>query len=231
MFTSDAAGTPRTRVFGPDISRAWLPGHRDGGPHPRLRRTGRGRKPHPAGRRQPGPSGCCLPRPCTRQREPGRCGPPGGAATAVKGGDAVPGDPGPEPAPGRQRRPGNARRAASPAPGRPRLMPAPPEVPAVSLISQPGSDYQLTEITPHLGRARDITHLLTGIHGLLSELYLNMPMSSPRSPRLSRTVCATATALRTPSPRRRRGHHPGHPRDPAVLHISPTASQPGPLPF
>ena len=41
----------------------------------------------------------------------------------------------------------------------------------MSLISQPGSDYQLTEITLDLGRARDITHLLTDVHGLLSELY------------------------------------------------------------
>jgi hypothetical protein len=40
----------------------------------------------------------------------------------------------------------------------------------MTLISQPGSDYQLTEITLDLGRARDITHLLTDIHGLLSEL-------------------------------------------------------------
>jgi hypothetical protein len=36
----------------------------------------------------------------------------------------------------------------------------------MSLISQPGSDYQLTEITLDLGRAGGITHLLTDIHGL-----------------------------------------------------------------
>ena len=59
-------------------------------------------------------------------------------------------------------------------------MPAPPEVPAGSLISQPGSDYQLTEITPDLGRARDITHLLTDIHGLLSELYLDIDHVQPQ---------------------------------------------------
>jgi hypothetical protein len=40
----------------------------------------------------------------------------------------------------------------------------------MSLISQPGSDYQLTEITLDLGRARDITHLLIDVHGLLSDL-------------------------------------------------------------
>jgi hypothetical protein len=38
------------------------------------------------------------------------------------------------------------------------------------LISQPGSDYQLCEITLDAGRARDIIYLLTDIHGLLSEL-------------------------------------------------------------
>jgi hypothetical protein len=40
-------------------------------------------------------------------------------------------------------------------------------------ISQPGSDYQLTQITLDAGRARDITCLLTDIHGLLSELCLD----------------------------------------------------------
>src|SRR4029077_639808 len=45
----------------------------------------------------------------------------------------------------------------------------PREVTAM-LISQPGSDYQLTRITLDAGRARDITCLLTDIHGLLSEL-------------------------------------------------------------
>jgi hypothetical protein len=41
------------------------------------------------------------------------------------------------------------------------------------LISQPGSDYQLTQITIDAGRARDITCLLTDIHGLLSDLCLD----------------------------------------------------------
>jgi hypothetical protein len=41
------------------------------------------------------------------------------------------------------------------------------------LIGQPGSDYQLTRITLDAGRARDITFLLTDIHGLLSELCLD----------------------------------------------------------
>jgi hypothetical protein len=43
----------------------------------------------------------------------------------------------------------------------------------MALISQPGSDYQITGITLDLGRARDITHLLTDVHGLLSELCLD----------------------------------------------------------
>jgi hypothetical protein len=41
------------------------------------------------------------------------------------------------------------------------------------LISQPGSDYQLAAITLDAGRARDITCLLTDIHGLLADLFLD----------------------------------------------------------
>ena len=100
MFTSDAAGSPRTRVFGPDIRRAWLPGHRDGGPRPGPRRTcvrAQSRNPAdggspprlggacsgPADGGSPRPPGCLL-RPCARQPKPGRCGLPGGAGTAVQ---------------------------------------------------------------------------------------------------------------------------------------------------
>ncbi len=41
------------------------------------------------------------------------------------------------------------------------------------LIPQPGSDYQLTEITLDAGNARDITLLLTDVHGLLGDLCLD----------------------------------------------------------
>ena len=41
------------------------------------------------------------------------------------------------------------------------------------LISQPGSDYQLTEITLDAGNARDIILMLTDVHGLLADLCLD----------------------------------------------------------
>ena len=41
------------------------------------------------------------------------------------------------------------------------------------LISQPGSDYQLTQITLDAGRARDITCLLLDIHAMLDQLHLD----------------------------------------------------------
>ena len=41
------------------------------------------------------------------------------------------------------------------------------------LISQPGSDYQLTQITLDAGRARDITCLLLDIHAVLDQLHLD----------------------------------------------------------
>ncbi len=104
----------------------------------------------------------------------------------------------------------------------------------MSLISQPGSDYQLTEITLDLGRARDITHLLTDIHGLPSEPCLDIDHFQPQitalvqdslrngdSPRTPDTL-AGALEVITQLTRATRD---------AVLHISPTASQPGQLPF
>ena len=41
------------------------------------------------------------------------------------------------------------------------------------LISQPGSDYQLTGITIDAGRARDITCLLLDVHAVLDQLHLD----------------------------------------------------------
>ena len=41
------------------------------------------------------------------------------------------------------------------------------------LISQPGSDYQLTRITLDAGHARDITCLLLDIHAVLDQLHLD----------------------------------------------------------
>jgi hypothetical protein len=41
------------------------------------------------------------------------------------------------------------------------------------LISQPGSDYQITRITLDAGHARDITCLLLDIHAVLDQLHLD----------------------------------------------------------
>jgi len=43
----------------------------------------------------------------------------------------------------------------------------------MALISQPGSDYQLAEITLDTGNARDITLLLLDVHAVLDHLYLD----------------------------------------------------------
>jgi hypothetical protein len=103
----------------------------------------------------------------------------------------------------------------------------------MSLISQPGSDYQLTKITLDLGRARDITHLLTDVHGLLSELCLDRAQpditalaqvcladcDSPYTPQaligaLDEVITQLTYAMRD-----------------AIAQIQPPASQPGPHPF
>ena len=43
----------------------------------------------------------------------------------------------------------------------------------MALISQPGSDYQLAEITVDAGNARDIMLLLLDVHAVLDHLYLD----------------------------------------------------------
>ena len=43
----------------------------------------------------------------------------------------------------------------------------------MSLISQPGSDYQAAQITLDAGNARDITLLLLDAHAILDHLYLD----------------------------------------------------------
>ena len=43
----------------------------------------------------------------------------------------------------------------------------------MTLISQPGSDYQITEITLDAGHTRDIIHLLLDAHSVLDHLYLD----------------------------------------------------------
>ena len=41
------------------------------------------------------------------------------------------------------------------------------------LISQPGSNYQITPITLDAGHTRDINHLLLDVHSVLDALYLD----------------------------------------------------------
>jgi hypothetical protein len=43
----------------------------------------------------------------------------------------------------------------------------------MSLISQPGSDYQLAQLTLDAGNARDIMLLLPGVHAVLDHRYLD----------------------------------------------------------
>jgi hypothetical protein len=43
----------------------------------------------------------------------------------------------------------------------------------MSLISQPGSDYQAAHLTLDAGNARDIMLLLPGVHAVLDHLYLD----------------------------------------------------------
>jgi hypothetical protein len=43
----------------------------------------------------------------------------------------------------------------------------------MSLISQPGSDYQLAEVTVDAGNARDIMLMLLDVHAVLDHLYLD----------------------------------------------------------
>jgi hypothetical protein len=46
-------------------------------------------------------------------------------------------------------------------------------VSAAGLISQPGSDYQLAELTLDTGNARDIMLLLVDVHAVLDHRYLD----------------------------------------------------------
>jgi hypothetical protein len=64
------------------------------------------------------------------------------------------------------------------------------------LIDQPGSDYQLTRITLDAGRARDITCLLTDIHGLLSQLCSDN--SRPQITELAQACLRECDSLYTP---------------------------------
>jgi len=66
----------------------------------------------------------------------------------------------------------------------------------MSLIPQPGSDYQLTEITLDAGRARDIILMLTDVHGLLADLCLDP--AQPKLTALARAILRDCDSPYTP---------------------------------
>ncbi len=101
------------------------------------------------------------------------------------------------------------------------------------LISQPGSDYQLTEITLDLGYTRDIVHLLTDVHGLLSELCSGN--AQPQITELAQACLADSDSPYTPDALIGALDEVittlTYAMRDAVLQLQPPASQPRPLPF
>ena len=67
----------------------------------------------------------------------------------------------------------------------------------MSLISQPGSDYQAAHLILDAGNARDIMLLLLDVHAVLDHLYLDGTQPHITAP--ARTTCANPPAS-TPSP-------------------------------
>jgi hypothetical protein len=89
----------------------------------------------------------------------------------------------------------------------------------MSLISQPGSDYQLAQLTLDAGNARDIMLLLLDVHAVLDHLYLDGTQPQITAPAedylresaspytlpalisaLSETITMLGTAIRDASP-------------------------------
>ena len=52
----------------------------------------------------------------------------------------------------------------------------------MTLLSQPGSDYQIAEITLDAGNARDITCMLMDVHAVLGHLYLDGTQPATTAP-------------------------------------------------
>jgi hypothetical protein len=52
----------------------------------------------------------------------------------------------------------------------------------MALISQPGSDYQITSISLDAGYTRDLTLMLTDVHAVLDHLYLDGTQPEITSP-------------------------------------------------
>jgi len=83
----------------------------------------------------------------------------------------------------------------------------------MTLISQPGSDYQITEITLDAGHTRDIIHLLLDAHSVLDHLYLDG--TQPAITALDDVISQLTRLMRD-----------------AVMHIEPPRTNPAaPLPF
>ncbi|SRR6266568_607807 len=82
----------------------------------------------------------------------------------------------------------------------------------MALISQPGSDYQLTEITLDTGNARDIICLLLDVHAVLDHLWLDGTQPEITTPghRLPARVRQPLHPAR-PHRRPRRRDHPADP--------------------
>jgi len=104
----------------------------------------------------------------------------------------------------------------------------------MTLISQPGSDYQITEITLDAGHTRDIIHLLLDAHSVLDHLYLDGTQPAITAPAEAclresgspYTLPALITALDDVISQLTRLM-----RD-AVMHIEPPRTNPAaPLPF
>jgi hypothetical protein len=89
----------------------------------------------------------------------------------------------------------------------------------MTLISQPGSDYQLAQLTLDAGNARDIMLLLLDVHAVLDHLYLDGTQPHITAPAedylresaspytlpalinaLSETITMLSTAIRDASP-------------------------------
>ncbi len=84
----------------------------------------------------------------------------------------------------------------------------------MSLISQPGSDYQAAQLTLDAGNARDIMLLLLDVHAVLDHLYLDGTQPHITTP--AEDYLRIRQPLHPPRPHRRPGRrdHHAHPRDP-----------------
>jgi hypothetical protein len=83
----------------------------------------------------------------------------------------------------------------------------------VTLISQPGSDYQIASISLDAGYTRDLILMLTDVRAVLDHLYLDgtQPQITAQAEDYLRESASPCTPAR-PHRRSRRGHRPAQPR-------------------